>query len=309
MYQGIFSTYRQGENRVTASILAVLRSLALPKIDRLLGELLNEDDFRLVRFENQIVGNGDSVPDGEIAANRRIFIETKTKRNTLDREQLQSHLKQLGNDVGNRLLVLTPDSNTPEVVKEIGDDRLAWASFVDFDSAIDDLLLRNWDEVVSEREEFLLRELQKMFEADGLLGPAKEVVVVAARLAWPEYGRIHAYICQPDRSFQRVKYLAFYSDRKIQECVPAISEVCEQTIFKRGLHHGRLGEVVKQALDLGLRREGASHKVFLLSSPDDPQTIKLGHPIENDLSRAFVQGQRYVSLESLKKARKTSQID
>lgn len=55
-------------------------------------------------------------------------------------------------------------------------------------------------EVVSEREE-------KMLEADKLLRPAKEVVVVAARIAWPEYQKYHAYyLCQPNRTFQQVEY-------------------------------------------------------------------------------------------------------
>ena len=60
----LFSTYRQGENRVTATFLAVLQRLSLPNIDRILQRLLWEDEesYNLVSFENQIRTKG-SVPD------------------------------------------------------------------------------------------------------------------------------------------------------------------------------------------------------------------------------------------------------
>jgi hypothetical protein len=48
--------------------------------------------------------------------------------------------------------------------------------------------------------------------------------------------------------------------------------------------------------------------VFFLSGPDDPQTIKLEQPVENVLEGAFVQGQRYVSVDRLRKAKRTSEL-
>jgi hypothetical protein len=307
MDEGIFSTYRQGENRVTASILAVFRSLTLPRIESILGALLKEPEFQLVRFENQIAGGGESVPDAKIAANASILLETKTSRNALVKKQLKSHLDQLKGEAGNRLLVLTPDHPEPAVIKEIGDDRLVWTSFAELDQAIDELLSKE-KEVVSEREEFLLRELQKMLEADKLLRPAKEVVVAAARLAWPEYQRFHAYVHAANRTIQQVKYIAFYSDGQIQAAVPAILRVEEQVVFQRGLYDGLLGEIIQRMLDEGRRQEGESQKVFFLSAPDDPQSIKLDQPIRNDMQGAFVQGKRYVSLAALRKAKQTSEL-
>ena len=43
----IFSTYSTGENRVTASFLAVLRSLSLDRMQRILGALLEQSEFEL----------------------------------------------------------------------------------------------------------------------------------------------------------------------------------------------------------------------------------------------------------------------
>jgi hypothetical protein len=42
----LFSTYRQGENRVTASLLAVLSRLGTDLTERVLGALLDEPDPR-----------------------------------------------------------------------------------------------------------------------------------------------------------------------------------------------------------------------------------------------------------------------
>lgn len=59
----IFSTYSTGENRVTASFLAVLRSLSLDRMQRLLGALLEQSEFELIRFENQPSKGGAGVAE------------------------------------------------------------------------------------------------------------------------------------------------------------------------------------------------------------------------------------------------------
>jgi len=85
-------------------------------------------------------------------------------------------------------------------------------------------------------------------------------------------------------------------------------------VFERGRHSGPLGHLVEYLLQERLREEGTSYKVFLLSAPDDPQTIHLENPILNDLRsatgrpNAFTQGQRYVRLADLVKAKHTSEL-
>jgi hypothetical protein len=201
------------------------------------------------------------------------------------------------------------------VVDNISDDRLVWASFSSLDQAIDELL-DDPREVVSEREAFLLRELQTMFAREDLVGNANDVVVVPARGAWPEYKRHSAYICQPDRSFQNVSRIAFYTDGKICTRVPLILESHEHVEWGKGLHDGRLGELVDTVCDdsLNQRKDGLAYKVMILSAPDSPETVQLDEPVVNDLvskngrTTAFTQNQRYVSLDLLKQAKKTSDV-
>ncbi len=70
MIGSIFSSYSSAENRVTACFLAVLRSLAVHRIERILRSLLDEEEFCLISLEPQPStakgGKGQTKPDGQI---------------------------------------------------------------------------------------------------------------------------------------------------------------------------------------------------------------------------------------------------
>jgi len=311
----IFSTYSTGENRVTASFLAVLRSLSLDRIHRLLGALLEQSEFELIQFENQAAKGGQTVPDAIIQSSCRILIETKTVRNGIGLPQLEGHLKRLGegSEVMKLLLVLTPDHVRPSILDSLQDRRVVWTSFSTIDQAIDEMLDDKY-EVVSEREAFLLRQLQNMLLAEGLLESPNDVVVVAARSAWPEYNELHAYICQPERPFQQVGRIGFYSKGVVYPLVPKILSVHDNVVMQKDKYDGELGALVNRLLDERLRAVGNQFKVMLLSSPDAPDTLKLADPIPNDLKSkagkgtAFTMGQRYVSSKALLAAKTTSDL-
>jgi hypothetical protein len=168
--------------------------------------------------------------------------------------------------------------------------------------------------VISEREAFLLRELQAMLDNENLIGTAKDTLVIAAKQAWPEYNEFNAYVCQPNRSFKQVEYLAFYHGNKIHELVPKILDSMECLEMRKGLHAGKEGDLVNYLLENNLRKEGETNKILFLSPPDAPETVRLDKPIINDLVSAggvriaFTQNQRYVELNALKKANKTSDL-
>lgn len=317
----LFSTYSAGENRVTATILAVLRSLSLDRMQRLLGELLDQPEFELIKFENQPARGAKGVPDAEISANCSLLIETKLKPGSIKEAQLRRHLKRLKKkkEIQKFLLVLTPDVKRPSVVDQFRSKDIYWASFERLDSAIDDML-EDKAEVVSERESFLLRELQEMMGSEGLIGHAEDVVVVAAPSAWPEYQACHAYVCQQGRSIRPVKYMGFYSEKVIQKRVPEILERHDNIRLEKGKHKGLLGKAIDNLLPYLRRRsgkvklEGRFYKFILLSAPDDLRTEHLDSPVENrKLSKtgkptAFTQKQTYVSLSKLKAAKTTDDL-
>jgi hypothetical protein len=186
-HQPLFSTYRTGENRVTSSMLAVFQRIDLSLVERLLGAASGESSLGMITFTNQVALTGTaSVPDAAVSANFRYLFEVKTVRNAVRVSQIQAHLEILdGSHADERLFVVTPDVEVPKALASLADTRLVWISFPALNNAIDDLL-GDPAELVGDRTAFLLRELQALLRAEGLL-QAADVVVVAAREAYPEY--------------------------------------------------------------------------------------------------------------------------
>ena len=86
----LFSTYRQGENRVTASMLAVSSRLDVTRLERIIGEAMGETSVQLVSFENQATSpHSSTVPDGRISWRFSLWIETKIRPGELSRRQLE----------------------------------------------------------------------------------------------------------------------------------------------------------------------------------------------------------------------------
>lgn len=319
MTVNLFLTYSTDENRVTASILAVFQSISLDHTQRLLGALLDASEFELVNFQTQPGKGGPGVPDAIIQSSCRILIETKIKRNAIKSNklgQIERHLDKLymATESVRLLIILTPDDACPLALGSLQSDRLVWVSFSALDQAIEGML-EDRREVFAEREVFLLRELQNMLAVENLLASDKDVVIVPARHAWPEYQQYHAYVCQADRKFRQTKRMAFYCHGEIQQRIPQIVEPYHPHIrFVHGEHKGRLGELIDVLLNDGVKKEGEIHGVFILSPTDAPETLNLEHPIKNDLTSidgkpiAFTQNQRYVSSDRMKTAKTTSQL-
>jgi hypothetical protein len=152
------------------------------------------------------------------------------------------------------------------------------------------------------------------------------VIVAAGRVALEDYDRHAAYICQADRSFRGdVVRLGFYSNKQVH---PAIARIQERRVgveFTRG-HLAelrasgveadrRVAAIIEEVLadpHHARRRSDTTFPrfdVFLLSAKDDPETLLLPQPILHSTSgpgTAWVQKQRYVSEESLRRGPRTT---
>jgi hypothetical protein len=317
----LFSTYRQGENRVTSSMLAVFERIDIAIVEALLTAVSGEASLPFVSFVNQVPGPAQSVPDAEISSNFRYLFEVKTTPNALTERQLTEHLKHFdGLHSNERLFVVTPDAARPALIDQIGDPRLSWFSFASLDQAIGELqvdaALGDSSVPLSEQTHFLLRELRALFAIDGLL-EHNDVLVVAARTAYPDYLRHSAYLCQPDRTFQPVARIAFYADQAIQIEVPRILVRRPNVTFTRS-EAARLlgstdegdraiGEHIVYRLDSKASPEGTTNEVFLLSAPDHRGTLRLSRPIRNTKRdrngrpAPWTYGQRYTRSDLLKR--------
>jgi hypothetical protein len=170
--------------------------------------------------------------------------------------------------------------------------------------------------LVSEQQRFLLRELQALLVEEGLTD-IDDVVVVAARRAYPEYLAHSAYICQAGRSFRPgITHLGFYTNAAIQTQIPYIERREDGVLFSLGEAARRLqsddpsdhrvAHLINQALSAGTRDDGQAHQVFLLSAADDEgDTVLLEAPIVNTTKAAsggafaWTLSQRYTNLARL----------
>lgn len=331
MANPLFSTYRQGEDRVTSTILAVFERLSFNLVERILQELCQEPETSLLTFRNQ-PHYDHAVPDALIRASFAYWIETKIAKDAVHSDQLLRHLEAMDteHDISRRrLLVLTPDDRQPDVVTELHDARVAWANFDALARAIADIaetaesVLAPDQSQVSAQERFLLRELVQFLIAEGLVGRAQsQAVIVAARVAIGEYFQHGVYMCQPRRAFQACSHLGFFANGRIDKHIPAILTTVEAVEFTRdGVNacpdlndasRSRLLDLVAALEHEHNARIGEKQKVILLSAPDDPKTLVLQHDIINNLKSetgrpvAFVMGQRYVPIARLKASPQTT---
>jgi len=316
----LFSTYTQGENRVTSTVMAVLGHISTTLTEDILEMLLDESSLSLVSIDNQISG-ASSVPDAAIRASTSIWFETKTVRKGVDPDQLQRHLMELQSQEAGvqRLVALTPDAEQPPEIDSIDDERLVWANFSQLVDAIESILDRDTgttEETVAvptEREAFLLRELVRfIYDEDLVSGKEDRVLVVAARRAWPDYKDYGMYFCQAGRSFKPVSHLAFYTDGEIKPIIPRVTKAIDAIELTKdavntddrltSTQREELLNVVDQMKQENAERYEAEEQVLFLGEP-----IELSRPITNDKTAsdsdrtvAFVQGHRYASLSRLK---------
>ncbi len=306
MPESIFSPYQGPENRVTSAILAVFRSISIELTETILSRLLGNSEFNLINFQNQAVQGGQGVPDAKITSNINVLIETKITRNAILQPQLNQHLERINNDKNGYLLLLTPDNEQPQKVLELQSNKLRWASFGDFDQTIAEII-RDEDQFISERDDFMLRNLRWLFADPRLdLLPRREVCIVAARKAWPHYIETGFYRCQPNRSFRPVEYFGFYAEQAVQ---PKLAKVLKRygpifcSINFTNKEDCELQEYIRNEVRHNRIVEGEILQVFKLSRQEsaDTKTVNRGVPIPHKprgAGDAFTMGQRYIRLEN-----------
>ena len=308
----LFSTYRQGENRVTSTFLAVLERLSRPKLDRIIGTLLGDENFKHVTFINQPQGV-ESTPDAKIEFRPSVWIETKIFRDTVKVDQIRRHLKAVSDN--EKLLVLTPDDEKPlnlgrgRLAKK-DRDKVVWTNFSTLDKILQEIL-RDKREPPTEKEAFLLSEFTSFIHLEGLAITSKErVMVVPSGKAWPAYKDKAIYGDIRDPNWNPSERLAFYVNKEIKPIVPKINSACtlesHEGVEKLTGNRKRIAKKLVEYHDLP---EKFDPLLFIfLSQPCDHETLHLT-AIKRTENGAYIQaGKKYVTLESLKTAHYTSEL-
>ena len=294
----LFSTYRQGENRVTGSMLAVFERIDMALVERLLGAASGESELQMVDFKNQDAGD-KSVPDASISADFRYLFEVKTTYEAVDETQLRNHLTSLAGHGCEHLFVLTPDVDEPRAVVELREDGapVSWSSFARLSEAIRDTLSAS-DIMLLEHDELLLRELARLFKEDGLLRPPPDVAIVSSGRgdAYGFYTKYSLYVCQTNRSFRsHTAYLGFYGrfdgQKQIRREFPSVRwqrnnvvvspETASEFVESGDPNVRDVGRALLSAIENGHFGGDPEFQVFLLSRPDDKATLELPREIEH----------------------------
>lgn len=333
MSSPLFSTYSQGENRVTSTILAVFERLSFTIVEQILQSIIEDSSIDLVSFKNQPKAD-DSIPDAQISASFSYWIETKVVPDSLEIGQIKKHLKLLekGDFKDQHLIVLTPDSKEPTILDNLSPlekDKTTWANFDGLINAITGSITVEEDWLASDKpiptesERELLRELVHFLTTEGLLDRSENrILVLPAKRAYGEYLNSGLYLCQPNRSFQPSSRLGFYCDGEIKPIFPKILNSIESVRFEKDAisdnsdltddEKSELLNAIENLSEDKIKRIGDDAKVMFLSSPDSSDTLNIKNAIKNNLksstgkNTAFTQNQRYITTDAVKENPKST---
>lgn len=346
MQNTLFSTYRQGENRVTSSFLALLERVTVKTFNQIFNILLQDSNNSIITINSQYkVSNSNSVPDASISFPRKVLIETKTEIGQIKEKQLQDHLEIIDPDEGS-LVVLSPDLAYDIRDKNLQNDgRLIYSSFHNLNQGLR-ALIEDKTHFLYENETMLIEEFMIMMEKDNLLPEdvSDKVIIVPAKRAYHDYKNLGMYVCQPNRSFQPASRIGFYKDGSIQKEVPRILAVAENIVLKNISTDDiitkredkenynfeiiddsfsktdlidRMNELINSgSIKKSRFKDSESNKIFILTKSDNLSIEeKIPKKIINDLTShnsgkkvAYTQNQRYSKYSLMKNESFTSRI-
>lgn len=288
--------YKTAENQLTKSLLHLIDAGGLELVAHICEELsiLNRRDFFTIvsqasySSKEEEEKQRESVPDGIIAVNSvSLVIESKVAKNAISIPQLEAHVrfvKKLGEEKKDGtvvLLYITPDAKAPEALKREKSDIL-WANWNDVTE-----ILENYCESRPHLDylyQAFVAHKNKVIDKNEI--PAdKKVAIVAGSYAEGKARKDKIYHCQMGRNFQDASYIAFYTNKRIAYVYKIVSG---PTLYEDG------GD--RYDLELVLDRSGDPIVNNKLDKNKNPTPFTMGVT-------------RYASIDQLKTARTTSQLE
>ena len=217
----IFGDYQNPENRVTVAFLQICK-IGGEDLIRYIANYLKiqmpSSDISIISQSKE--HKGKSIPDGLLESNFsfKLFIESKTNKKKIDKDQLKNH-KKLIKESTDILLYLTPHVENPG----LGDDT-QWASWETVKNIFVDYLQYSQPENL-QLLEFLIEHFITLLTNLKILGSkwgpiSKEeemrVLVLAGSIAEGVAIKHNYYICQNKRNFKPSGYIAFYNNNQIR---------------------------------------------------------------------------------------------
>lgn len=314
----IFGEYKNPEDRLTTALLQVMHHGGHELIAYLFSNILDlpSNEISIIPQSSQ----KNSRPDGEISCNcqYQIFIESKITPNSIREDQLQNHCKLANPSNGKYLVYITPDKVKPQKLACLGlVEWMNWSELYNllcsYQYTITDELLRFLiqhlllliEHIVFNRK--LKKVMQKGKETEEntiVIDPSDTVIIVGGRWGESVAKIYNFYACQPNRYFLPAKHMAFYWNHRIKYLFEIVNDPIEavdiQTIPSIHKDYFTIKEPhykpeLRKFFQLKLVKEFKSE---IINDTKD----KNGNPC------AFVQRQRYTTLNQILKAKYTSDL-
>ncbi|MDR1862396.1 MAG: hypothetical protein LBQ67_00595 [Treponema sp.] len=302
----VFGEYSQPENRVTAAFLQICKiggeGLIRTIATKLKIQLPNSeiDIFSQAKEEN-------TVPDGLLESNFsfKIFIESKIKKNAVNKKQLDGHLKALKNE-NDFLIYLTPDEELPSELKRER-RRISWTNW----KTVNDIITNYVQDLQADEKQlldFLCQQFKTLLDNLDLCGydwtfDNQNVVILAGRTGEPIALQYLYYICQNKRKFKPSQYLTFFNNNQIKHIFKIIEKPRDD------VNLNTIPELKEFVESLEKDKQNALHTIIKLEYLKEIEPIKNDTIDKNGDPCPYTYGiTRYTTLENMEKAKKTSEL-
>lgn len=297
----IFGEYGQAENRLTVALLQILKVGAEPLIRHFAEGLGFDIPSNEIDIFSQVAAR-NCTPDGllESRFSFSLVIESKVKLNAVNQKQLDALLDDCSRrGPSTTLLYLTPDEAIPKILKG---KECKWANWIKVRDVLQSFLVKP---EIDNREllEFLIDQFDTFASNLDVLEQGWDpdsgaVLVVPARNARGMAQRYSVYVCQNRRSFKPCGWIAFYANGQIDTIAEIASPPEDDVILTE---RSDLSDLAQHHPN----RTKPCHLVQL-------KNIRAIGPIKNDMLdkngniAAWVQNQRYTTIDKIEKAAVTS---
>ncbi|GHT52672.1 hypothetical protein FACS1894106_1890 [Spirochaetia bacterium] len=300
----VFGEYKQPENRVTAAFLQICK-IGGEGLIRTIAVKLN---IQLPNSEIDIfsqVKEEDAVPDGLLESNFsfKIYIESKIKKNAVNKRQLKGHIKALKKE-NDFLIYLTPDEELPI---ELRGERVSWANW----KTVNDIITDYVQDLQTEEKQlldFLCQQFKTLLDNLDLCGydwdfDNKNVIILAGRTGEQIALQYFYYICQNKRKFKPARYLTFFNNNQFRH----IFEIVEKP--KDDVNLNTIPELKEFVESLEEEKQNNLHTIIKLKYFKEIEPIKNDTIDKNGDPCPYIYGiTRYTTLQKMENAKKTSEL-
>lgn len=302
--KSIFGEYKQDEDRVTAALLQILHHGGQEMVKTVFDGMDLPDNEILV--ETQVKMSG-SRPDGVVSCScsYKLLIESKLDCG-INIKQLDEHIKAAeDDDEGNTFVVyITCDALVPTIFTQPAYSKIV--SWYNWKTILANM--KNFNCGGNTLLEFLIDQFELLINHLAYKQTDNNVAIVAGVWGEPVAEKYGFYLCQKNRHFEKVEYIAFYHHNKICSVFQITGKIEESKRLDDLSASNSSVKKYLQEMEPNANLNERRKFIPLRKVADVCLDIENDSCTENGKRVAFTQKQRYTTLEKLKKAKKTSEL-